>query len=314
MRESAPFFAEVSHGPEDVRTSWVTAEDGVRLRAAVWPGGTRGTVLMFNGRTEYVEKYGRTASELLALGFGMVSIDWRGQGLSDRALSDRLTGHVAAFSDYQLDVQAMLQAARAEGMAEPYYLIGHSMGGCIGLRALHEGLPVAAAAFSAPMWGIKISWYLRPVAWSLGWSSRNVGQGHRYAPGTGAASYLESAPFRDNMLTTDPGMWGYMQAQISGHPDLALGGPSLHWLHEALKETRALAQMPSPDVPCVTFLGSNERIVDVPAVHRRMQRWPNGRLEVLAGSEHEVLMETAATRAHVLEILRDTFVPRGAAR
>jgi len=149
----APLFTDIHPGPEGGMAHWVETSDGKRIRVGHWPvSGAKGTVLLFPGRTEYIEKYGPAASDLAARGLGTIAIDWRGQGLADRLLDDPRVGHVDAFSDYQKDVAAMLRAARALSLPRPFYLLAHSMGGCIGLRAVIEGLPVQAAAFTGPMW------------------------------------------------------------------------------------------------------------------------------------------------------------------
>ena len=161
----APLFTDVSPGPDDGAAWWMNASDGVRLRIASWGlGATKGTVLLFPGRTEYVEKYGPAAREFEARGFATITIDWRGQGLADRLLDERRIGHVGEFHDYQKDVAVMLKAARRLDLPKPYFLLAHSMGGAIGLRSVYEDLPVQAAAFSAPMWGIKIA---KPLQLSL---------------------------------------------------------------------------------------------------------------------------------------------------
>ena len=300
MSNEAPFYQDVAEGPEQVVATWAVAADGVRLRLAVWPTGTKGTVLLFPGRTEYVEKYGRTAGELAALGYATISIDWRGQGLADRLIADRRVGHIGQFNDYQLDVAVMLEHAQAQGLPEPYFLVAHSMGGCIGLRSLHEELPVSAAVFSAPMWGLGMASHIRPFAWALSWSSRYVGQSHRFAPGTSDQTYVIEAPYDDNMLTSDADMFAYMNRQVTTHSDLALAGPSLQWVNEALRETRTLRNMTPPPVRALTFLGTNERIVDTRPIHDVMGRWSNGQLQMVTGGEHEVLMETPQIRSDVL--------------
>jgi len=301
--QAAPFYSDVADGPGGGAAWWHTTSDGVRIRIGVWGEGTgeKGTVLLFPGRTEYIEKYGRTARDLQARGYATLAIDWRGQGLSDRPLDDRATGHVMHFTDYQHDVAAALAAARALGLPEPFYLLGHSMGGAIGLRSLIEGLPVKAAVFTGPMWGILIAPPVRPAAWALSWMSRNVGMGHKYAPGTTPETYVNTAPFEGNLLTSDPEMYAYMQGQLAAHPDLALGGPSLHWLYEALAETRILRTLQMPETPILTFLGTNERIADSKAVRARADTFPNGQLEMIEGAEHEVLMETRETRDRVFD-------------
>ncbi len=309
VTQAAPFFEALAEGPEGGYALWLTAEDGLRLRAVHWPKeGARGTVLLMPGRTEYCEKYGRTAGELAERGLATLAIDWRGQGLADRLAEPPLLGHVGRFGDYQRDVRAMVAVAKAEGAAEPYFLLGHSMGGCIGLRALYEGLEVQAAAFSAPMWGIYLAPQMRPVAWALSNLAQTLGQGAQFAPGTKSETYVLADPFEDNMLTTDPAMWAYMVRQAQAHPELTLAGPSLQWLAEALRETRALHRMPSPQRRTITFLGTCERIVDGTRITDRMRRWPSGRLSMVEGAEHEVLMERAAMRASVLDEMVQFFL------
>ena len=298
--ESAPFHAEVADAPEGTQAYWIRSADGLRLRAAWFPTAqARGTVLLFPGRTEYVEKYGRLATDLTGAGYHVVAIDWRGQGLSDRLLRDNHIGHVAKFEDYQSDITALINLTQMLDLPGPRVLLAHSMGGCIGLRAVMDGLDVAACAFSGPMWGIKIPLWLRPIAWGLSYLSGKIGLGHLYAPGTNAEAYPMDVPFEDNLLTTDPQMFSYMHDQVRAVPELRIGGPSMNWLFEALREMRILAARPAPALPCFTFCGDNERIVDVPRIHARMEHWRNGRLEMIKGGEHEILMETPAIRAEV---------------
>ena len=295
---AAPLDNIIAEGPTDGRAEWLKTSDGVRIRVAVWHAeGPRGTVFVLPGRTEYVEKYGRAAAVLAEAGYATLSIDWRGQGLADRALDDAMVGHVGNFAEYQLDMQAALGFARAEGLPEPYYMMAHSMGGCIGLRSLMTCTDFAAAAFSAPMWGILMAAWMRPLAVMLAGASHWLGYAGRYAPGTGPSTYVLDAPFAGNTLTTDAEMWDYMRRQAIAQPGLSLGGPSMAWLDAALAECHALSLMASPGVPAVCTLGLQERIVDVAPIHLRMAQWRGGRLDLAAAAEHEVMMERPATRA-----------------
>ena len=298
----APYYDAIAQAPVDGACHWVKTGDGLRIRLGHWTGkDARGTVLLFPGRTEYIEKYGHVAGDMLARGYATLTIDWRGQGIADRMNPDRLLGHVGKFTDYQHDVAAMVDHARALGLAEPFYLLAHSMGGCIGLRSLHQGLPVRAAAFSAPMWGIKMAAYLRPTAWALSTLSRSFGLDDQFAPGQDGNTYVLKTAFAENTLTSDRGMFNLMQSQLRENPDLTIGGPSLRWLNEALREMRELAARPSPDLPCVTWLGTEEQIVDSRRVHARMAKWPQGTLHVMSQARHEVLMEKPAIRNRVFD-------------
>jgi lysophospholipase len=305
----APLFTDVHPGPEGGVAHWAMTSDGKRIRVGHWPlSGAKGTVLLFPGRTEYIEKYGPTAGELAKRGLATLAIDWRGQGLADRLLDDPLVGHVEAFSDYQKDVAAMMRAARELSLPRPYFLLAHSMGGCIGLRAVMEGLGVQAAAFTGPMWGIYVKPQLRVMAHVLSTVMPKIGKGHTLPPGTNPDPYVLTEPFEDNMLTTDPEMFAMMRDQLKAHPELSLGGPSYIWLREAFAETAHLAQRAAPSLPAVTWLGSNERIVSVPRIHERMENWKGGRLEMVPSGEHEVLLETEALRGPVFDGLEKLFL------
>ncbi|WP_096785251.1 alpha/beta hydrolase [Rhodobacter sp. CZR27] len=303
----APFHAAIARGPSGVRAQWFRTRDGVRLRAVLWPGGTAGTVLLFSGRTEYAEKYGPAAAELHRRGYAAATLDWRGQGLSDRSLDDPLVGHVLDFADYQHDVDAFVALLRAQGLPEPFHLLAHSMGGCIGLRSLHEGLPVRSACFSAPMWGIRVHSALRHVAGTLGAMARFLRQDHRYVPGTGTRSYVLATAFETNVLTRDREMFDWMQNQLAEVPELGLAGPSLRWLEAAFAETRRLAALPSPDVPALCVAGSAEKVVDLIAMERRMLAWPRGTLQIVPGAEHEVMMDRPEVRRGFFDAAADLF-------
>ncbi len=302
--ETAPFFAEIAEGPAGAEAWWVRAEDGTRLRFGVWPSGPKGTVLMFCGRTEYVEKYGRVAQDLADAGYGMVSFDWRGQGLADRPQHEPGVGHVVSFDEYRQDVAAFRAAMEALDLPKPWYLVGHSMGGCIGLRALYDGLPVAAAAFTGPMWGIQLSPLLKMISPVLIGGSALLGRDNRFAITTGP---WKAEPFDGNILTTDPDQYAYMNRQMAAHPELTLGGPSFRWVAAAEEEADALLAMPPLDLPVVTIVGSDEKRVSISNAQQRMETWPGGAFILVDGGRHEVLMENPARRGQTLDAILSHF-------
>lgn len=311
--DDAPFHSEIAEGPSNVTAHWIFADDEVRLRVAHWPtdGLSKGTVFLFQGRTENIEKYGRTVAALNVVGYAAFAIDWRGQGLSDRLTEDRMTGHVARFSDYQKDVAAMTEAAETLDLPKPWYVIGHSLGACIGLRAIIEGFPVAACAFTAPLWDINLSLLQRVGAWPLSWGAQVIGKGHVYAPGTRGESYVLTTAFEDNRLTHDPDMYQYYINISEALPDQQIGGPSLRWLFQTLKETRALSKLSSPDIPCITFHGVDDEIVAISAIQDRMARWPRGKLEPVENGRHDVLCEIPDIRNNVIASINELFAQAG---
>lgn len=288
----APFFAEIAAADLEARAFWLRTADRVRIRVARLGRGSRGTAVLFPGRAEFAERYGPVGRRLAEAGYGSLCIDWRGQGLSDRLHPDPAAGHSHGFLDYQRDVEAALGALPALGLVTPLAVVGHSMGGTIGLRSLLRGAGFRAAAFCGPMWGLRLTPLARPVARTV----RALGHGGRYPPGYSAQAHLLRIPFAGNPLTSDAETFAWMRHQISARPELALGGPTFGWVDAALTEIATLRRQPPPPVPCLVALGTEERIVDPGAVRARMAGWPAGRLLEIPGARHEILMETPARR------------------
>ena len=84
---------------------------------------------MLQGRAEFIEKYFETVRDLRARGFAVATFDWRGQGLSDRALADRHKGYVRNFSEYATDLEAFMEQVVLPDCPPPIFALGHSMGG-----------------------------------------------------------------------------------------------------------------------------------------------------------------------------------------
>lgn len=298
MTDEAPLYAELAEAPETGEAFWINRARRGAVRAAVWPGAGRGTVFIFNGRTEYIEKYGRVVDELVDRGFAVATLDWRGQGLSRRSLNDPMKGHVADFANYQFDVEALLNAPQVVGLPGPRVLLCHSMGGCIGMRTLlNETLAPVAAIFSAPMLGIGLSRPMRLSAHVLVAAARRFGFEHSFAPAPKPErAYVGWHPFEENALTNDRDHYFWMKKHLEAEPGFALGAPTIGWMGQAFDETANLAQSPAPDIPTLTLLGDEEDVVDVAAIRRFDARSPFSELVELPGAKHEVLMETPETR------------------
>ena len=297
---SAPYYVDLANRPDEAQAFWLKTPDAMRLRAAIWPGGDRGTVAILPGRTEYIEKYGHVARKIRSLGFSAFAVDWRGQGLATRPFGTTEVGHVDDYREYQTDLRILLADARIAELPEPTHLLAHSMGGCIGLRALVEGTGgFSTATFSAPMWGLGIHPLAKVAGRIVGGLAIRLGQSRRRVIGQGPETYATKAETSDNVLTSEGDMLDWIRSHVVARPELGLGGPSYGWLVSSLKETAALQRRASPSTPTLTFLGSDESIVDPGAIRRRMDGWPEGSLTELRGARHEILIETPEIRQQV---------------
>ena len=294
---SAPLYSEMANAPDRGIAQFVTTPDGTRIRFAIWAGGTRGTVVFLTGRTEYIEKYGATYGKLVQRGFSVVALDWRGQGLSDRIDGRTDLGDVVRFSDYQQDLDAVLNHPDVLALKGPRLLFSHSMGGCIALRYLLGKHSFKAAVFSAPMWDLIMPKGTRPVVALLSKIARAVGLGKLRVPTTNGNFYVTSADFKDNTLTSDPDQWEFMRQHIIAKPELGLGGASLRWFRAALDEFKRFKSEKMPDIPTLVLHGTEESIVLPEAIEQISARLPNNDLLKFESARHEIWMETPEIQA-----------------
>jgi lysophospholipase len=286
--------------PEGAAAEWVAGAGGVRLRAALFPatGLSRGSVVVSGGRTETIEKYFEVVEELRARGFCVLVHDWRGQGLSDRLLPDRLKGHARNPQEFLDDYAALLDAFEAR-LPKPWIALGHSMGGCLTLLALAEHWkPFAGAVLSGPMLGLRTppvpAWIAPRVAGLM----KRLGAGEAYAADQRASPI--TAPFAANILTHDRARYARNQAQLAACPDLALGGPTWGWLDFAFAAIAMAAHGDGVlriEIPVVAVAPGNDRLVDIAAERRVIARLPKGRFVEVPGALHELLQEIDDLRA-----------------
>ncbi len=301
MAESkpAPLYLDILQDAPEGHAFWVHTADRKRLRAAIFPGGTRGTVLLFPGRTEFIEKFDNVIARLVRMGFSVAVHDWRGQGLSDRPFGNTDLGHVLNFSEYHRDVAALLATPEYQTLPGPRVLFSHSMGGLLALRALINGLDVKAAVFSSPMWGFDIKIWLRPPAYFLTQAARLFRFGHIHAPGGDRQFYPLKQGFDGNLLTNDAGEFQRYRQKLQIHPELGLGGGSLRWLREAMDEMARLRHAELPTLPILAFMAENEGIVSNASTRQFVNAMANAELVVVAGARHEGWLEIPATRAWI---------------
>jgi lysophospholipase len=288
--------------PDGAEEIWFEGRGGLKLRAVCAPSAQRpprGSVILCNGRTEFIEKYFELIRWFQARGFAVLTLDWRGQGLSDRHLPNPLKGHLESLDDPVSDLAALLKLA-ADKLPRPHLLVAHSMGGGIALRALQtRRIEVEAAIFSAPMWGIAglKNWQKRFARFMTA-----IGAGTSFAPG--AARTWKKEPFKRNPVTHDRERYARAQALVMAEPRLALAGVTLGWVNaavtafEGFDQPGALAHL---RMPIVIASAGEESIVDNSAHDVIAKLLVHGEHIVIPGAKHEILHETDDVRARWLE-------------
>ena len=289
--------------PSGAVCSPVKTADGITLRTAYWPAArhpVRGTVLILQGRAEFIEKYFETIGELTRRGFSVAAFDWRGQGGSDRLLKDGHKGHVDDFSHYLLDLDAVISDVVLADCPPPYTILAHSTGGGIALLYAHRARTrIERMVLSAPflaLAGRSTAW-LGAITGLFGY----LGMAECYVPGSGA-TLVATAPFAGNVVTSDPRRYARQGAVVDAEPALGIGSPTIGWINAATRAFRIFqledfaAQLPVPTLIAIAGADTvvSNRVTENFAIRMKMVTSVR-----LPGSRHEILMER--------DIFRDPF-------
>ena len=274
---------------------------GARLRYACWnaPGTARGSIILQQGRGEFIEKYAsEIVRELLDRGFTVYALDWLGQGLSDRPLADRNKGHIDDFAAYVADFHLFLERVVAPAAPRPLIALCHSMGGHIVLRHIVENgsAPLSAAVCVSPMMGLPRSPLIRRLVNAL--SPFGI-RDREYMVATGPYD-LRHRSFATNDVTSDERRYRFTDRWFEADPRLVLGGPTIGWLRQAFRSMDLLAapgMLERLDLPLLVVGTSMDAVVDPNAHKLTVTRVQGARLVMIEGAKHEILMETDERRA-----------------
>ncbi|MEM6679794.1 MAG: alpha/beta hydrolase [Pseudomonadota bacterium] len=286
------------------------AEDGVALRAALWnPGGPRGLALYLSGRTEFLEKGAMVAAALAARGYAVASLDWRGQGLSERLTPERMRGHVDSFDAFSRDLAALLAAPEVAREGPVRLAVCHSMGCAIALGAVAAGmLAPGALVLSGPMAGIGFPWIVDRSARVASRLARAAGLAKRWPPMPNPSEVYVLRPFEGNCLTHDPALYGWQGDACRAVPDLGLGLPTLGWVAAAYDRMAMMRRLKPLPLPVQVLLGTREGVVS-PVAARALATRLDARLDLIEGAKHDLFTEATPQRDAVWQAI-DGFLER----
>jgi lysophospholipase len=298
--------------PDGGVSGTLKTRDGVNLRFARWapPPGRKGTVCLFQGRSEFIEKYFETVRDLRARGFAVATLDWRGQGLSDRALRNRRKGYVRNFAQYEIDLETFVNDVVLPDCPPPVFALAHSMGSTVLLRAAYAGhrwfdrMVLLAPMIALP--GMRRSLMSRMTVRTM----RMMGLGGMYVPG-GDGTVMMQRPFIGNLLTSDPVRYARNVAVLEAEPQLAVGWPTVGWTDSAFKVMGEISEPGYPGrirQPILIIAAGQDGVVSTPAIDDFSVRLRAGSHLIVPGSRHELLMEADRFRAQVFAAF-DAFVP-----
>lgn len=301
--------------PSGADSGYFTTEDGVKLRYARWKpvnSSNKGTVCLFSGRGEFIEKQFETVADLRRRGFHVAVLDWRGQGLSDRLLKDRRRGHIRSYSQYEQDVKAFLSEIVLPDCPPPFFALAHSMGALALLHYTAAARPIwfQRLVLISPMVRLTGKSLPMPLIRLLAKLACRIGLSGMRIPGKNATP-AEDQPFDDNEVTSDKKRFERFKGILHAAPELSAGIPTLGWLKASLKAMAALRHddfMQRIDAPVLMIAAGRDKVVSRRAIEHLGKRLPLGGTVTIDGAQHDLLYEQDIYRDQFWAAF-DAFIP-----
>ena len=260
----------------------------------------------------------KSSLRLRQRGFAVATMDWRGQGLSDRLTRNGMKGHVRRFSDYGKDLSQFIQDIILPDCPPPCFALTHSMGGLILLSNLPDlRIKIDRAVLCAPLieiftkghsiFGIKPQ---QPSIRRLAGFLRYLGLGESYVPGASRTPF-DRQGFYANQRSSDGPRYDRNRQFLIDCPALGIGGPTVLWTHESCK---AMDRLQSSDfqssihTPTLIITASNDTVVDSAAAELFAMTTRAAGAISIAGSKHEIMMEREIIREQFWAAF-DRFIP-----
>ena len=282
--------------------NYFTTPDNLSIRYSVcYPTGTRtaGTIILLQGRAEFLEKYQETCEDLCRRNFLVFSMDWRGQGLSQRMLPSRKKGYVKTYRDYLDDLNQFVSRVIEPSSKPPYFVLAHSMGAHVALRFLYENPSrIQKAVLVSPMIDIQLPFNLKGLIKTYVFLLDRLRMGKCTVAGKRAYMDAET-DFSKNRLTTDRNRFHRQLNLLENNPDLDSREITYGWLaatFRSIDHLSASGYAEAIDTPTLLFSAGLDRVVSNQAQKRFCGQMKVCTLKLLPGAKHEILMEMDAIR------------------
>jgi lysophospholipase len=259
----------------------------------------RATVVLLHGNCEFGEKYFEVIRGLVARGYDVWQMDWRGYGGSDRYLADREKAYSLGVDHDTRDLEQFVRTVVKPAPHKPLILIAHSMGAHLAVRYLHD-YPgrFNAAVLSSPFLSLAREASQGLPEWAVHaiiWGSNTLGLGENWAIGNGAWVDKRAARLSHDSVRNDVQLQWNRSSAV-----LRVGGVTNGWVREYL---RSIDVMNRPGyysaikLPVLLGSASDDALTRPDAQARACSQMPNCRLMPFDHAWHELFMESDPIRS-----------------
>lgn len=238
-------------------------------------------VVLMHGYAEHCRRYDELSEYLLERGHGVFRLDARGHGRSGGQ-----RGYIRSYSEYVDDLRAFVGQVRERYPRRPLFLLGHSNGGLVAIRAVQQGLSgLEGLVLTSPLLDLRPQ--RKPVsAFVARWLSRALPR--LPLPNGIHARDLTHDPVIREAHGADP--WVHRRA-------------TPRWYWSMLESGRqAFAEAEAITLPLLAVTGELDPIVDTARVNDFCARAGSRdkRVVLRPGALHEVLNELDRAELFVL--------------
>ncbi len=285
--------------------------DGLQLSAIHFEHPShRATIVVVTGQSESWLKFAEVFFDLYQRGYSIFAYDHRGQGQSPHLSTvNPQIQHVEFFSDYAQDLNTFVETVvKPSSTSESLYLLAHSMGGAVAMDYLSTyETPFQRAVLSAPMLQINTKPYPEAVGLALVRLQLLLRKGMNYAPTQGNYNFEQA--FESNRLTRSEARFWLTNEMFRRYPQTLIGGTSNNWVYQSIRATHRIRNASGTiKVPFLLLQAEHDQMVKSKGQTIACANASSlCTFEIMADSEHEILMERDFIRNRALARIEAYF-------
>ena len=317
------YVNEISHFWQQGNFSSFSGVDNVRINYASFINKIENRpakcLIISSGRSESYLKYKELSYDLFNHGYSVFLIDHRGQGLSQRLLTDSHKGHVDSFQYYVDDFKTFIDDIVMPHCQESKpYLLAHSMGSAIAARYMQDYPDrIQAAVLSSPMLGFNSGSVPEFIAESVLKVSAQLNQWFDENPWyfLGHKDFTQH-DFSKNNLMHSPLRYQLFTQLYADTPEIQLGGVTVKWLTESQAALEKIFNsIDKITTPTYVLQAGEDSIIKNQAQDEFCQQLqklqphscPDGKPLIIAGAYHELFFESDVYREQALNAVIEWF-------
>jgi alpha-beta hydrolase superfamily lysophospholipase len=243
----------------------------------------KGSLFLLHGYYDHAGIYGHLIKQCLQQGFNVVIVDLPGHGLSSGKV-----GSIDCFGEYRKALLDCLFQARAQGVQEPWNLVGQSMGGAVIIDGLLNGDLPADYRFERFV-------VLGPLLWPRRW--------HRNKLLFLLTRYITNATRRN--FSTNSHDSEFLQF-LQYEDQLQCQYLSSSWIQAMIDYQNRFKHAPQSNQPLHIIQGTDDGTVDWQYnLPKFQQKFPQSKTYMIAGARHHLVNESPEYRNQVFATLEN---------